>query len=169
MYIFQKELSHTREQLINEISSLCYAEFNEQVTKKEWSIAQVCHHLVLSELLFTKGLTIGLSKNENIPVNEKKIHTLKDRSFKVDAPEIVQPELIKFELQQILELLNDSRKKLVNVLRSVHDSSIWAEKSAKHPVFKEVSLEQWIEIIFLHEQRHIQQIEELKTKIYTAN
>ena len=31
-----------------------------------------------------------------------------------------------------------------------------------HPALGELSLDQWIELIYLHEQRHISQIKEIK-------
>lgn len=40
--------------------------------------------------------------------------------------------------------------------------SILAKKSVMHPALGELPLDQWIEQIYLHEQRHIEQINELK-------
>jgi hypothetical protein len=37
-----------------------------------------------------------------------------------------------------------------------------AEKSVTHPALGELPLDQWIEQIYLHEQRHIEQIKEIK-------
>ena len=39
------------------------------------------------------------------------------------------------------------------------------QKSFPHPLFKELSLKQWIPFVGLHEKRHLLQIEELKSKL----
>jgi hypothetical protein len=59
-------------------------------------------------------------------------------------------------------LLSDSRKKLMIFLITIEDKSILTEKSVKHPAFGELPLDHWIELIYLHEQRHIEQIKEIK-------
>lgn len=45
---------------------------------------------------------------------------------------------------------------------TIEDKSILAEKSVNHLAFGELPLDQWIEQIYLHEQRHIEQIKEIK-------
>ena len=85
-----------------------------------------------------------------------------DRTKKLKAPRIVEPDTTPFEVQQILDLLNHSRKKLLNLYSKIEDKSILAEKSVKHPAFGELPLDQWFEFLYLHEQRHIEQIKEIK-------
>ena len=87
---------------------------------------------------------------------------LLDRTKKFKAPKIVEPDVEPFEVQQIIDLLNESRKKLMTFLSTIEDKSILAEKSVKHPALGELPLDQWIEQIYLHEQRHIEQINEIK-------
>lgn len=53
-------------------------------------------------------------------------------------------------------------KKLITFLDTIEDKSILSEKSVKHPALGELPLDQWIEQIYLHEQRHIEQIKEIK-------
>jgi len=61
-----------------------------------------------------------------------------------------------------MDLLNESRKQLITFLDTIEDKSILSEKSVKHPALGELALDQWIEQIYLHEQRHIEQIKEIK-------
>ena len=63
----------------------------------------------------------------------------------------------------MIDLLNDSRKRLMSVLHTIEDKSILEEKSVNHPAFGELPLDQWVELIPLHEQRHIAQIKEIKS------
>ncbi|MGE7024027.1 DinB family protein [Solibacillus cecembensis] len=156
-------LTDTRNQLVNEITLLSNDQFNWKLDEDSWSIAQICHHLVLVEEATLKAITWGLKAGEVTQVERKKIELLiLDRTKKLIAPKIVEPDVDSFEIQQIMTLLNDSRKNLMTLLSTVEDKSILAKKSVKHPALGELSLDQWIEQIYLHEQRHIEQIKEIK-------
>jgi hypothetical protein len=155
-------LDETRNSLIKEIESLSYAQFNNRPSPNKWSIAQVCHHLVLVEKASIKAIAWGLKEIERSQKERKKVQLILDRTKKIQAPKIVEPDVEPFDVQQIIEMLNDSREKLMTFLSSVEDTSILAEKSVNHPAFGELPLDQWIEMIYLHEQRHIEQIKEIK-------
>jgi DinB superfamily len=155
-------LYETRNNLVKEIASLSYTQFNGRLGMNIWSIAQVCHHLVLVEQATIKAIAWGLKKVDNTQTERKNVHLILDRTKKFKAPEIVEPDVEPFEVQSIIDLLNDSRKKLLTFLSTIEDKSILAEKSFKHPALGELPLDQWIEQIYLHEQRHAEQIKEIK-------
>lgn len=155
-------LYEMRNKLVKEITLLSYTQFNGRPGMNMWSIAQVCHHLVLVEQATIKAITWGLKKGENTQKVRKNVHLILDRSKKFKAPEIVEPDVEPFEVQSIIDLLNDSRIKLLTFLSTIGDKSLLAEKSCKHPALGELPLDQWIEQIYLHEQRHIEQIKEIK-------
>ena len=156
-------LYETRNNLVKEITLLSYAQFNSKPDMNKWSIAQVCHHLVLVEEASIKAIAWGLKEIDITQKERKKVHLiLLDRTKKIKAPKIVEPDVDPFEVQKIIDLLNDSRKKLMTFLSTIEDISILAKKSVKHPAFGELPLDQWIEQIYLHEQRHIEQIKEIK-------
>ena len=155
-------LYETRNNLVKEITSLSYSQFNSRLRMNMWSIAQVCHHLVLVEQATIKAIAWGLKEVDNTRKVRKNVHLLLDRTKKIKAPKIVEPDVEPFEVQSIIDLLNDSRKKFLTFLSSIEDKSILEEKSFKHPALGELPLDQWIEQIYLHEQRHIEQIKEIK-------
>ena len=155
-------LYETRNNLVKEITSLSYTQFNGRPGMNKWSIAQVCHHLVLVEQATIKAIAWGLKEVDNTQTERKNVHLILDRTKKFKAPEIVEPDVEPFEVQSIIDLLNDSRKKFLTFLSTIEDKSILAEKSFKHPALGELPLDQWIEQIYLHEQRHIEQIKEIK-------
>ncbi len=155
-------LDETRNNLLKEITPLSYTQFNSRLGMNTWSIAQVCHHLVLVEQATMKAIAWGLKKVDNTQKERKNVHLMLDRTKKFKAPEIVEPSEEPFEVQSIIDLLNDSREKFLAFLRTIEDQSILAEKSFKHPALGELPLDQWIEQIDLHEQRHIEQIKEIK-------
>ncbi|MFJ7724728.1 DinB family protein [Neobacillus sp. NPDC097160] len=156
-------LYETRNYLVKEIALLSDAQFNSKPDMNKWSIAQVCHHLVLVEEASLKAIAWGLKEIDSAQRERKKVDLiLLDRTKKIKAPKIVEPDVEPFEVQQIINLLHDSRKKLMTFLSTIEDKSILAEKSVKHPAIGELPLDQWIEQIYLHEQRHIEQIKEIK-------
>ncbi len=156
-------LHETRNNLVKEIIKLSNAQFNGRPDMNEWSIAQVCHHLVLVEEASIKAIAWGLKETSSAPKERKNVDTiLLNRTKKLKAPKIVEPDIKPFEIQQMIDLLNESRKKLMTFLNTIEDKSVLAEKSVMHPALGELPLDQWIEQIYLHEQRHIEQINELK-------
>ncbi|PAQ15524.1 PadR family transcriptional regulator [Bacillaceae bacterium SAOS 7] len=156
-------LNDTRNNLVKEIALLSDAQFNSKPNMNQWSIAQVCHHLVLVEKASIKAVAWGLKAVDHTPKERKNVYlVLLDRTNKIKAPEIVEPDVKPFEVQQIIDLLNNSRKHLMTFLSTIEDTSILTEKSVKHPALGELPLDQWIELIYLHEQRHIEQIKEIK-------
>ena len=163
------KLYEIRNNLVKEITLLNYDEFNFSPVMKKWSIAQVCHHLVLVEKVTTKTIAWGLKEIDSTKKERKNVDILLDRTKKIRAPKIVEPAEEPFEVQQIIDLLSDSRKKLMAFLSTVEDKSVLLEKSVKHPALGELPLDQWIEQIYLHEQRHIEQIEELKLLLAAKN
>jgi hypothetical protein len=164
----KNNLLETRNRLLDEIRPLRFEEFNRRPDQNSWSAAQICDHLVLVEKAFTKAIVHGLKK-ENKKIERININPIMDRTKKIDAPEMVIPTLEPFEVQQVTERLSESRKELLNVLSTIKDSSILAEKYARHPIFGKIPLDQWIELLYLHEQRHIEQIKEIKGIIGAGN
>ncbi len=65
------------------------------------------------------------------------------------------------ERQEIVEKLNLSRKKLLELLNTIEDPSILSRRYFTHPVFKEMLLIDWVKSLYLHEQRHMKQINEI--------
>jgi hypothetical protein len=160
--INHNELYSTRVKLIDEISSVSFEDFNRMIDSETWSIGQVCHHLYLAETAFTGAILYGLKKEEGFGAEQKSFTFVLDRTKKINAPDIVTPSNGPFEVQQILDLLSQSRNKLNSLLDTIREPSILLNRSTRHPVFGNLALNQWIDLIYLHEQRHIEQIKELK-------
>lgn len=156
------QLKETRNHLVAEIELLNNTQLNGKHEANSWSIAQVCHHLVLVEESSIKAIAWGLKQTDFKKTNRKNVQLIVDRSNKITAPKIVEPAEDLFTVQKIMDLLNESRKQLITFLDTIEDKSILSEKSVKHPALGELALDQWIEQIYLHEQRHIEQIKEIK-------
>lgn len=164
--VFEK-LVATRKRLFDEINLLNYEELNRKPHSDIWSVAQICHHLYLTEIAFTKAIIYGFKRIDGRKADPKPIQLLSDRSQKVNAPVMVVPDNNPFSLLEITDLLNQSRNSFFEFYYQIDDKSILAEKSAKHPLFGHMPLDQWVELIYLHEDRHIEQIKEIKEKLST--
>jgi hypothetical protein len=163
------KLIEVRNHLLSEINLLSYDEFNKKTNSNEWSIAQVCHHLILVEKAFAQAIEYGLKKVDGHETERKNIHIVSDKTVKLKAPDTVQPNSEPFEVQQIIELLSESRDFFNTVLSKIDDQSILSEKSVKHPLFGELPLDQWVELLYIHEQSHVEQIKDIKLLIATSN
>ena len=156
-------LYKTRNDLLKEIILISDAQFNSKSDIEKWSIGQICHHLVLVEEVSIKAITWGLKGIDSCKNERKNINIiLLDRTKRLKAPKIVEPEVVAFGVQQMIGKLNHSRKSLMTFLSTIENKSILAEKSMKHPALGELPLDQWVEQIYLHEQRHLEQIKEIK-------
>jgi uncharacterized damage-inducible protein DinB len=158
-----ENLTETRNRLLNEISGLSYEMLNKKLDTETWSIAQVCHHLYLSESIFTQAIIYGLNKSNGKKAEPKPVQLAVDRSQKAKAPDMVVPGDEPLELEKITELLNQSRNLFFEFYNQLEDKSVLKEKSTKHPFFGYTPLDQWVDLIYLHEERHIVQIREIKS------
>ncbi|SDN24733.1 DinB family protein [Bacillus sp. OK048] len=160
-----ENLVTTRDRLLKEIGSISYEILNKKPDSDTWSIGQVCHHLYLTESVFTQAIIYGHNKVNGKKADPKPIQVTAVRTQKIKAPDIVVPEDGPWELQQIKERLNHSRNIFLEFYNQIEDKSVLAEKSTKHPLFGYLPLNQWVDLIYLHEERHIEQIKELKSSL----
>ncbi len=159
-------LTETRRKLLKELNFLSFEELNASPGGHTWSVSQVCHHLYLAEKSFAKAIRFGVKQNSLDKIEPKPIQNyLTDRAKKVNAPDFVNPGEEPLEIQLIIQLLHESRAFLLDTLSKIEDYSVLEKKSFKHPLFGELPLHQWIEVVYLHEQRHIEQIKEIKSLI----
>ncbi|MBC5638103.1 DinB family protein [Ornithinibacillus sp. BX22] len=151
----------TRGALLRLIEGLSFEQFNATPNEEKWSVAQVCHHLALFELATIKAVKYGLREDNSTKSDPKDIKLILDRSKKAHAPKVVEPGGGPFELQEMVDMLRNTRKKLHETMDSLEDCTVLNEKSVVHPRFGLLSLHQWVETVPLHEQRHIEQIKEI--------
>ncbi|QNK56792.1 DinB family protein [Paenibacillus sp. PAMC21692] len=156
-----EKLEETRTELLVILASMNGNQINKQKDLESWSISQVCQHLYITEELYVVAIRKGLKSKEDSFIANKPVERLLDRSNKLEAPEIAKPSNEVLEYQVIIEKLNNSRQKLHELLSTIEDSSVLSRRHFVHPVFKEMLLIEWLESLFIHEQRHIQQIKEI--------
>ncbi|MFF2886962.1 DinB family protein [Paenibacillus sp. NPDC057967] len=162
---YQHDLSAARAYLLQEISSLNENEFNRFAVEDAWSIGQICHHLWKTEVLFTKAIVFGLKRKPISDAGRKAVEVVLDQAVKYRAPEIAEPDEGPFHVTELIWLLDGSRQQLLEVLVKIEDEAILKEIAVNHPRFGDLPLDQWIELLYMHEQRHAEQIKKLKAHL----
>jgi len=157
----KEHLDTTRTQLLQEIHLLDDRTFNKKPDAQSWSVAQICHHLVLVEEATKKAITWGLKAEEQSIPARKNVQLILDRTRKFQAPPIVEPAEEPFTVQAMLDLLATTRKNLLAFLQTIEEPEALAKRAVKHPALGELPLDQWIEMVYMHEQRHIKQLQEI--------
>lgn len=156
-----QQLEETRVELLGILDGLSGDQINKRKDLESWSISQVCQHLSITEELYVVAIRRGLKGAEDSLVANKPVKVLLDRSRKLEAPDIAKPTNELVEHQTLIDKLNESRQKLHGLLNTVDDPSVLSRRHFTHPVFKEMLLIEWLESLYLHEQRHIKQIIEI--------
>lgn len=153
-----------RENLWQSVEGLTDEQINENVGEDRWTIAQVLEHLLIIEENAVKGIAAALASEENSTAPQKPVHLTVNRSRKVPAPASLEPSKDFQTLTSLKEKMTKSRASLENVVKDKSEDEL-TQKSFLHPVFGMLDVKQWISFIGYHEQRHLEQIEEIKNDL----
>lgn len=156
-----QDLKETRDELLGILKGLNRDQLHMKKDSDSWSIGQICQHLIKTEELFVVAIRKGLKSNEDSFIEKKELEFLLDRSKKIVAPDIAKPNDEIIEYNEIIDKLKNSREKLYEILNTMEDPSVLSRRHFVHPVFKEMLLIEWVETLYLHEQKHIKQINEI--------
>lgn len=153
--------SNIREEIWKSVNGLTDEQINKVVEEGQWSIAQVLEHLYLMEESAISGIKEVLLEEGLNPTDLKEIEIVADRSIKRDAPDHLIPTGQFQTLENLRVRLTKSREALVKSVQGVSDE-VLNNKSFLHRRFGLLSIPQWINLLGYHEQRHLEQIEEIK-------
>ncbi|MDX6151447.1 DinB family protein [Marinococcus sp. PL1-022] len=157
-------IENVRSQLLEEVEPVPEADWNIKTDTTDWSIAQVVEHLRLFEAFVGRSMKSALETEPTTRAEEKPIQMMKYRRRPAEAPQELQPEDMEFGKQNLLEELKETRE-YIRHLEEKHTREDLAARSISHPNFGPMPLHQWLEMIGLHEERHIAQIQDIKTKL----
>jgi uncharacterized damage-inducible protein DinB len=155
-----QKLNETRVELLNILNHLSHEQLNKQKNAESWTISQICQHLSITEELYVVAIRRGLKSKKESSIANQPVELLLDRSKRLEAPDIAKPSNEVMERQAIIDKLYASRQKLNELLSTVEDPTLLNRRHYIHPVFKELSLMDWLKSLYIHEQRHIKQIKE---------
>ncbi|MEK5389080.1 DinB family protein [Margalitia sp. FSL K6-0131] len=149
-----------RKELLESVSDLSDQQLNTTPEEGKWSIMQNLEHLYLMEKVVVQRMTQELKYNTE-PTSEVPINMLLNRSKKIDAPEFLKPSNEFTSLKEMKSKLDESREALINFVSHTSEDDL-ANRAMAHRLFGMLSLKQWVKLIGYHEQRHLEQIKEVK-------
>ena len=135
-----------------------------------WSVSEVAEHITLSE-----GLLFSIvQKTLQAPADEEKAKALAgkekqlmvavvDRSSKAQAPEVIKPTGKFVTKEELVEAFKKARAQTVHYVKTTDDPL--KNHVARHPTFGELTAYQWLVFIAGHANRHLAQLEEVKTNV----
>ncbi len=163
------ELHATSKQFVDSLAGLSNAQLNFRAAPERWSIAECAAHIALSED-FLFGMVVN--KIMKSPADPSKMQAAKgrdaailkavaDRSKKNKAPEVLQPAQKFASTAEALSHFKQSREKTLEYIRTTQDEL--RTHFAKGSEGPDMDAYQWILLIAAHTDRHVQQIQEVKT------
>ncbi|MCM3006005.1 DinB family protein [Priestia koreensis] len=153
-----------RSRVLELAKTLTDEQLNQKVHDDQWSIMQVMDHLYLMEKNLTNTMKKVLEGGEEQSVDDKPIHLTVDRSRKVDAPSYVVPSDEFITLDEMKDKLYKSRQALQEFEAETNEEKR-QKKAFPHPVFGLMTVNQWIPFIGYHEERHLEQMKEIKQQL----
>lgn len=157
-----KNLGRTRTKLLESFINQTDEQLNRRPDGESWSISQVIYHLFSTEKE-TAELILNSIKMDSQKVDERDLSFLTDRSSKVKAAN--EPPEDYFTKKDLIKFLETSRfQYLQAIFNEIHEKTL-AIKSLDHPTLGLISLKNLVDFIWLHEERHIEQINEIKLSL----
>jgi hypothetical protein len=165
-------LEQTCNGVIGATKGLSPAQWNFKPAPDRWSIAEIVEHIVLVQETVLGPVRDQLAKAPSPPVRDNKdvdmiiIHQFPDRTFKVTAPEVVQPTS-RWSPEVTMERLVANYARLAEYLETTPDLRLHAIDALPLKVITNGDYEkmdgyQWILAAAAHAERHTKQILEVK-------
>jgi len=157
-------------QLVDTITPIEDSLFSQNPADKEWSIAQIVHHLCLVEERVIQELETELAgPPRKIGLLRKLIPTsiVASRVLRVKAPRSVNPHSPPARNELIANY--DAARSKLKELYSTHGPHRLKQVIFKHPFLGEIDGTATISFIGYHELRHYKQIREVIKKLDHSN
>jgi DinB superfamily len=148
-------------------AALTPEELNFKPDAEIWSPAEIIEHVAIvnRNILVLAGRLVDKATAEGHAAKPGPIPTLglldilrDSKGAKLKAPERIQPTG-KFSVAESIQLIEQSSAQLRELQPRVAELD-GAAVTFDHPVFGPLNLYEWIVLIGLHQNRHLQQIEE---------
>jgi DinB superfamily len=150
------------------VDGLSEEQFNYRMKPSEWTIAECIEHITLAELRFPKIVEEEMKKPAD-PEMRKKVKIADDairgritnRFWKARSPEVLKPTGSFTTTELALKLFRKQRKETLEYINSTNDdlrNHFW-----EHRATGIIDLYQTLILMSGHLERHIAQIEEIKS------
>ena len=160
-------LNKTRTRLFEDVSGLNTAQLNFKADSSRWSVAQCVEHIALAENGIWQRIYSSLkqpvmqAQQKLTNTNEQLIAVTLDRSVKYKAPEQLEPMGYFSGTGEALQYFSHKRDSLIDYIGVTNDDLKY--RYFVHSSMGTVNLYQAILLIAAHSERHIMQIEEVKS------
>lgn len=152
-------LTANSEKLITLLDSIPKEKLREKPNGK-WSILEIAEHIYLSERTFIRIITQRNDKHHDTEElkGSDRIQKLlvEKRSYKVKAPDFLEPKGRFSSVQEFVTLFSAQRTSLVEKLENGSISDFSA--IFPHPFLGELTITDWLYVILHHTSRHTEQI-----------
>jgi hypothetical protein len=161
-----ERLQKTEKELLELVTAVSDAQWSFKPAPERWSIAEVVEHNVLAEALLFDTAVQSLDRAENpawdatLAMTETLRRALPNRSRRVDAPAAIRPKQA-LSRADLMARYAEQRTRALAYVRDT-DRPVKAH-TAPNPFFGDLNVHQWLLYIPLHNERHNQQIAEVKT------
>ncbi|MGR3763565.1 DinB family protein [Rossellomorea sp. NS-SX7] len=160
--MWETKVIEIRKRLEESLEGMSFEQLNKKPSKDEWSVAQIILHLSGAETRFI-NLALEAAQGQSDGGGEAvDLSVFKDKSKKLKAP--IDPAEEPQTIEQLMDALQTSRSLTEEFIKSYSEHDL-AEKTMDHHRFGIMPVWQVLELLGRHEARHIDQIEETKTKI----
>lgn len=161
-------LEKSQAQLLQAVDGLSAAQWKWKPSRDRWSVGEVAEHLVLAESMIFDKIQGSLKGAPNPDWETKTAgktalleRVLPTRMGKATAPEDIVPSG-KMTREEFRRRFEDERAKTIQFARTTE--APLKEYTSENPVaFGTLNAYQWLLYIPWHTQRHIKQIEEVKS------
>ncbi len=152
------------------VNNLSDAQMNFRRAPDKWTIAECIEHIALAELEFPKILKREMQKpsnpelRSNIHINDEEIQPkMKSKKWKAESPEIFKPSNKFASASEAITTFQNQRRETINYIETTKDdlrNHYW-----KHQLTGKIDLYQTLLLISAHLERHIEQIEIIKSSV----
>ena len=172
--LFHKRFRRLQDLLLqyeNEVKNLSDGQLNQTPGIGGWSINQVIHHISGAE----SGIRLQIQKKLINPAENKKAgikstyrsallkYALRSKR-KFRAPKILTEPTGPYKADELFSQWKQTRKELENLLDSI-PAEHKNRQLFKHPVVGKINLKQTLGFMADHMQRHLEQIQRIKSSL----
>jgi len=160
-------LNKTRTRLFEDVRGLSTSQLNFKADSSHWSVAQCVEHIALAENGIWQRIynalkqPVTVAKQKLTNTNEQVIAVTLDRSVKYKAPEQLEPTGYFSGTGCALQYFSHKRDSLIDYIRVTRDDL--KDRYFVHSSMGTINLYQAVLLIASHSERHIMQIEEVKS------
>lgn len=154
-------LGNTRRKLLASLRKLTDEQLNAKPRGAPRSIAEIVYHLHVAE----KGIATTIfdaMHADSEKVDERGPSSLADH---VRAHDVIEPHAEPLTKQRLIELLEESRFRDLQLVFNKTHERVLVDKSMQHPSLGQISLKNLMDYVWVHELHHVEQIEAIEKAV----